>query len=192
MAAIRRSPRPCSSGSSHSVRERRTRRRPGDEPSQSCPGRVPPDASRWGCSNRLDHDTTALRDFRIRPFFWRATRLVAEAEVVTRTRDGSPRHRDPSHPDPPRVRSLANALSTLGVDSTVGVGTIGWTPDRHFESYFALRQRPRTSTPSPANYRGPRRVHHRRRCRGRSSAPSGSGLRLLERIRDRLGARRDG
>lgn len=80
----------------------------------------------------------ALSDFTIRPFFWRATRLFPEKEIVTRTRDGSERHRYTYDTFGARVHSLANALSTLGVDSNVRVGTFGWNHYRHFESYFAV------------------------------------------------------
>jgi fatty-acyl-CoA synthase len=80
----------------------------------------------------------ALSDFTLRPFFWRATRLFPEKEIVTRTRDGSERHRYTYDAFGDRVRSLANALSALGVDSNVRVGTFGWNHYRHLESYFAV------------------------------------------------------
>jgi fatty-acyl-CoA synthase len=80
----------------------------------------------------------ALSDFTLRPFFWRATRLFPEKEIVTRTRDGSERHRYTYDAFGDRVRSLANALSALGVDSNVRVGTFGWNHYRHFEAYFAV------------------------------------------------------
>jgi len=56
----------------------------------------------------------------LRPFFWRATRLFPETEVVSRTHDGVDRYTYADFGD--RVRRLAAALAELGVEPGDRVG----------------------------------------------------------------------
>jgi fatty-acyl-CoA synthase len=71
----------------------------------------------------------------LRPFFWRATELFPEKEVVARTHDGLRRYTYGEVGD--RVRALASALDALGVDEGDRVGTLAWNDHRHLEAYFA-------------------------------------------------------
>ncbi|USZ77670.1 long-chain fatty acid--CoA ligase [Halorussus vallis] len=71
----------------------------------------------------------------IRPFFWRATKLFPETEVVARTRDGI--HRYTYAEFGQRTRALASALAEMGVGEGDRVGTFGWNHHRHFEAYYA-------------------------------------------------------
>ena len=72
----------------------------------------------------------------LRPFFWRATRLFPDTEVVSRTREGIERYTYADFGD--RVRRLAGALRDLGVEPGDRVGTLGWNTHRHFEAYYAV------------------------------------------------------
>ena len=63
-------------------------------------------------------------DRTLRPFFWRATNLFPEKEVVSRTRAGTNRYTYADFDE--RVRSLAAGLDALGVDEGDRVGTFGW------------------------------------------------------------------
>ncbi|MFT4909125.1 MAG: fatty-acyl-CoA synthase [Natronomonas sp.] len=72
----------------------------------------------------------------LRPFFWRATRLFPETEVVSRTHDGIDRYTYLDFGD--RVRRLAAALANMGVTSGDRVGTLGWNTHRHLEAYYAV------------------------------------------------------
>jgi fatty-acyl-CoA synthase len=72
----------------------------------------------------------------LRPFFWRATELFPEKEVVARTHDGTARY---TYGDVGRrVHALAAALSDLGVETGDRVGTVAWNDHRHLEAYFAV------------------------------------------------------
>ena len=70
------------------------------------------------------------------PFYWRATNLFGEKEIVSRTHDGISRYTYSQFGD--RVARLANALVDLGVGQTTRVGTIGWNHHRHLETYYAV------------------------------------------------------
>ncbi|WP_224447974.1 long-chain fatty acid--CoA ligase [Haloprofundus salilacus] len=72
----------------------------------------------------------------LRPFFWRATRLFPEKEVVSRGPDGMTHYTYREFGD--RARKLAGALSSLGVEPGDRVGTVGWNTHRHYEAYFAI------------------------------------------------------
>jgi len=72
----------------------------------------------------------------LRPFFWRATRLFPDTEVVSRTREGTQRYAYADFGD--RVRRLAGALRELGVEPGDRVGTLAWNTHRHFEAYYAV------------------------------------------------------
>jgi fatty-acyl-CoA synthase len=74
--------------------------------------------------------------FTLRPFFWRATSLFPEIEVVSRTADGRYRYTYAEFGN--RVAALASALSDLGVAPGSRVGTLCWNHHRHFEAYFAV------------------------------------------------------
>ncbi|MFC7198693.1 long-chain fatty acid--CoA ligase [Halospeciosus flavus] len=74
-------------------------------------------------------------DLTLRPFFWRATNLFPEKEVVSRTHQGQTRYTYGEFGE--RVRRLASALEALGVESGDRVGTLGWNHHRHFEAYYA-------------------------------------------------------
>jgi fatty-acyl-CoA synthase len=72
----------------------------------------------------------------LRPFFWRATELFREKEVVARTHDGVTRY---TYADVGRrVPALAAALDELGVEPGDRVGTLAWNDHRHLEAYFAV------------------------------------------------------
>ena len=75
-------------------------------------------------------------DLTIRPFFWRATKLFPEQEIVSRTPAGT--HRYTYREFGERVQALASALDALGVESGTRVGTFGWNHSRHFEAYYAV------------------------------------------------------
>ena len=72
----------------------------------------------------------------LRPFFWRATRLFPETEVVSRTHDGVHRYTYADFGD--RVKRLAGALRDLGIEPGDRVGTLAWNTHRHFEAYYAV------------------------------------------------------
>ncbi|QLG62353.1 long-chain fatty acid--CoA ligase [Halorarum salinum] len=71
----------------------------------------------------------------LRPFYWRATTLFPEQEIVSRTRGGRTRHDYAAFGD--RVARLAGALRDLGVEPGDRVGTFGWNTHRHMEAYYA-------------------------------------------------------
>jgi fatty-acyl-CoA synthase len=71
----------------------------------------------------------ARRDATIRPFFWRATRLFPEKEVVARTHDGIERYTYSDFGE--RARALATGLEELGVGAGDRVGTLAWNHHRH-------------------------------------------------------------
>jgi fatty-acyl-CoA synthase len=72
----------------------------------------------------------------LRPFLWRAERLYADTEIVSRTAEGVERYTYEEYGE--RVAQLANALEELGVESGDRVGTFCWNHHRHFETYFAV------------------------------------------------------
>ncbi|MFB6069644.1 MAG: long-chain fatty acid--CoA ligase [Halanaeroarchaeum sp.] len=71
----------------------------------------------------------------VRPFFWRATRLFPEKEVVSKTHGDDVRYTYADFGE--RVRKVANALDELDVPEGARVGTFGWNHFRHFETYYA-------------------------------------------------------
>jgi fatty-acyl-CoA synthase len=71
----------------------------------------------------------------LRPFFWRATRLFPEKEVVARTHDGIERYTYGEFGE--RARALASGLEDLGVGQGDRVGTLAWNHHRHLEAYYA-------------------------------------------------------
>ncbi len=76
------------------------------------------------------HDQT------LRPFLWRAERLFADREIVSRTHEGLTRYDYADYGD--RVAQLAGALDDAGVADGDRIGTICWNHHRHFETYFAV------------------------------------------------------
>jgi fatty-acyl-CoA synthase len=78
----------------------------------------------------------ALGDLTLRPFYWRATRLFPETEVVSRTADGIERYAYREFGE--RTAALASTLRDLGVGEGDRVATMGWNHHRHFEAYFAV------------------------------------------------------
>lgn len=72
----------------------------------------------------------------IKSLLWRAERLYGHKEIITRTESGF-RHRTYAEFGL-RVRRLANALRTLGVQPGDRVATLAWNTDRHLEAYFAV------------------------------------------------------
>jgi hypothetical protein len=75
-------------------------------------------------------------DLTLWPFYWRATRLFPEEEVVSRTAGGQFRYTYGDVGD--RVPALAAGLDALGVEAGDRVGTLGWNHHRHYEAYFAV------------------------------------------------------
>jgi fatty-acyl-CoA synthase len=75
-------------------------------------------------------------DFTLHPYFWRATNLFPEKEIVTLTPTGTHRYTYSAFGE--RVGALANALDELGVGEGDRVGTFCWNHYRHFEAYFAV------------------------------------------------------
>ena len=76
-------------------------------------------------------------DLTLRPFFWRATRLFPEVEVVSRGADGETFRYTYADVDE-RVRALAAGLESLGVGQGDRVGTFAWNHHRHYEAYFGV------------------------------------------------------
>lgn len=72
----------------------------------------------------------------LRSYYWRATNLFPENEIVSRTPDGVYRYTYEDFGD--RVASLANALVDMGVGRETRVGTLGWNHHRHLETYYAV------------------------------------------------------
>ncbi|WP_433629865.1 long-chain fatty acid--CoA ligase [Halomicrococcus sp. NG-SE-24] len=83
----------------------------------------------------MNEPTTHAGDLTLRPFFWRATELFPEKEVVSETRAGRHRYTYADFGD--RVRSLAAGLKAIGVTEGDRVGTFGWNHHRHLEAYYA-------------------------------------------------------
>jgi fatty-acyl-CoA synthase len=75
-------------------------------------------------------------DQTLRPFLWRAERLFADTEIVSRTHEGIVRYDYGEYGD--RVAQLAHALEAAGVEAGDRVGTFCWNHHRHFEAYFAI------------------------------------------------------
>lgn len=70
------------------------------------------------------------------PYYWRATNLFQETEIVSRTSSGVSRY---TYDDfGVRVARLANALVDMGIGRGTRVGTIGWNHHRHLETYYAV------------------------------------------------------
>lgn len=78
----------------------------------------------------------ASTELTLRPFFWRATELFPEKEVVARTEQGMSRYTYAEFGR--RVPALAAGLAALDVEQGDLVGTLGWNHHRHFEAYFAV------------------------------------------------------
>jgi len=74
-------------------------------------------------------------DLTLRPFLWRAEKLYADTEIVSRTAEGMVRYDYTEYAD--RVAQLANALDDLGIEDGDRVGTFCWNHHTHFETYFA-------------------------------------------------------
>jgi fatty-acyl-CoA synthase len=70
------------------------------------------------------------------PYYWRATSLFGEKEIVSRTTSGVSRYTYEDFGD--RVARLANALVDMGVGQGTRVGTVGWNHHRHLEAYYAV------------------------------------------------------
>lgn len=75
-------------------------------------------------------------DLTLWPYYWRATRLFPEKEIVSRTHNGRVRYTYGEFGE--RVSQLAGALTEFGVGRGTRVGTIGWNHIRHLEAYFAV------------------------------------------------------
>ena len=72
----------------------------------------------------------------LKSLLWRAERLFAHKEIITRTADGY-RHLTYALFGR-RTRRLAAALARLGVVAGDRVGTLAWNTDRHLEAYFGV------------------------------------------------------
>jgi fatty-acyl-CoA synthase len=77
------------------------------------------------------------RPLLLKTLLWRAERVFADQEVVSRL-EGGGRHRYTYADYGARVRRLARALEALGVGRGDRVGTLAWNTHRHFEAYFAV------------------------------------------------------
>src|SRR6266568_7175134 len=67
---------------------------------------------------------------------WRAERLFARKEIVTKTADGVRRY---TYGDfVARVHRIAHVLTQLGVRRGDRVATLAWNNDRHLELYYAV------------------------------------------------------
>ncbi|RKD97761.1 long-chain fatty acid--CoA ligase [Halopiger aswanensis] len=75
-------------------------------------------------------------DQTLRPFLWRASKLYADTEIVSRNHDGLQRYTYGEYED--RTCRLANALEEHGIEQGDRVGTFCWNHSRHFETYFAV------------------------------------------------------
>lgn len=76
------------------------------------------------------------RQLLISRLLWRAERIFADREVVTRTADG---YRYSTYAEVAgRVRKLVGALRGLGVASGDRVLTLAWNSQEHLEAYFAV------------------------------------------------------
>ncbi|AEH37256.1 long-chain fatty acid--CoA ligase [Halopiger xanaduensis] len=75
-------------------------------------------------------------DQTLRPFLWRASKLYADTEIVSRNHDGMQRYTYGEYAD--RTSRLANALEEYGIEQGDRVGTFCWNHSRHFETYFAV------------------------------------------------------
>ncbi|WP_198412830.1 long-chain fatty acid--CoA ligase [Cryobacterium flavum] len=68
---------------------------------------------------------------------WRTERLYHDKTIVTRL--GHDRYHSYTYAEcGQRVRRLANALTTLGVEQGDRVATLAWNHYRHFETYYAV------------------------------------------------------
>lgn len=76
------------------------------------------------------------RPLLLKYLLWRAENIFGDKEIVTWT--GTGLHRYTYREYGRRVRRLANALKSLGVQPGDRVGTIAWNTHRHFEAYFAV------------------------------------------------------
>jgi len=74
------------------------------------------------------------RPLLLHSLLWRTERLFHDKEIVTRLGPGS-YHRYTYRDYGQRVRRLANALTSLGVEPGDRIGTLGWNHHQHFESY---------------------------------------------------------
>ncbi len=72
----------------------------------------------------------------LRPYYWRATNLFPEKELVSRMHDEIFYYTYGEFGE--RVAKLANALSNIGIGIGSRVGTIGWNHHHHFEAYYAV------------------------------------------------------
>ncbi|PSP42059.1 fatty-acid--CoA ligase [Halobacteriales archaeon QH_6_64_20] len=75
-------------------------------------------------------------DQTLRPFLWRAARMFADTEIVSRTHAGVSRYDYATYED--RTARLANALDSIGIERGERVGTFCWNHHRHFETYFGV------------------------------------------------------
>lgn len=75
-------------------------------------------------------------DLTLWPFYWRATELFPEKEIVSRTSSGVSRYTYEAFGE--RVARMARGLRRLGVDEGSRVATIGWNHHRHLELYYAV------------------------------------------------------
>ncbi|WP_323676393.1 long-chain fatty acid--CoA ligase [Halorubellus sp. PRR65] len=72
----------------------------------------------------------------LRPFLWRAERLYADREIVSRTLEGQKRYGYEEYAG--RVAQLAHALDDAGIEDGDRVATFCWNDHWHFETYFGV------------------------------------------------------
>ena len=77
------------------------------------------------------------RPLLLHSLLWRTERLFHDKQIVTRLGPGS-YHRYTYREYGQRVRRLANALKSLGVEPGDRVGTLGWNHYQHFETYLGV------------------------------------------------------
>ena len=75
-------------------------------------------------------------DQTLRPFLWRAARMFADTEIVSRTHAGIERYDYATYED--RTAQLANAIDSAGIGRGDRVATVCWNHHRHFETYFGV------------------------------------------------------
>ena len=75
-------------------------------------------------------------DQTLRPFLWRAARIFADTEIVSRTHAGIERYDYATYED--RTAQLANAIDSAGIGRGDRVATVCWNHHRHFETYFGV------------------------------------------------------
>ena len=72
----------------------------------------------------------------LRSFLWRAEHVYPNQEIVSRTHQGIHRYTFAEYAD--RVRKLASALDSAGIERGDRVGTFAWNNHWHHEAYYGV------------------------------------------------------